>query len=34
LASTFHPELSEDPRIHQYFLDVVRGETKTRDVPR
>lgn len=23
LAATFHPELSEDPRIHQYFLDVV-----------
>jgi 5'-phosphate synthase pdxT subunit len=34
LASTFHPELSDDPRIHRYFLDVVRGETKTRDVPR
>ena len=28
LASTFHPELSDDPRIHQYFLDVVRGESK------
>jgi len=23
LAATFHPELSHDPRIHQYFLDVV-----------
>lgn len=23
LAATFHPELSEDPRIHQYFLDMV-----------
>ncbi|HXM12797.1 MAG TPA: pyridoxal 5'-phosphate synthase glutaminase subunit PdxT [Terriglobales bacterium] len=23
LAATFHPELSDDPRIHQYFLDVV-----------
>jgi pyridoxal 5'-phosphate synthase pdxT subunit len=23
LAATFHPELSKDPRIHQYFLDVV-----------
>jgi pyridoxal 5'-phosphate synthase pdxT subunit len=23
LAATFHPELSEDPRIHKYFLDLV-----------
>jgi 5'-phosphate synthase pdxT subunit len=23
LAATFHPELSEDRRIHQYFLDVI-----------
>lgn len=23
LAATFHPELSADPRIHQYFLDLV-----------
>ena len=23
LAATFHPELSEDRRIHQYFLDIV-----------
>lgn len=23
LAATFHPELSDDPRVHQYFLDVV-----------
>jgi len=23
LAATFHPELSDDPRIHQYFLDIV-----------
>jgi 5'-phosphate synthase pdxT subunit len=23
LAATFHPELSDDPRIHQYFLDMV-----------
>jgi len=23
LAATFHPELSDDPRIHQYFLDVI-----------
>ena len=23
LAATFHPELSDDPRIHQYFIDLV-----------
>ena len=23
LAATFHPELSEDRRIHQYFLDLI-----------
>ena len=23
LAATFHPELSDDPRIHQYFLEMV-----------
>ena len=23
MAATFHPELSEDARIHQYFLNVV-----------
>jgi len=23
LAATFHPELSNDPRIHKYFLDLV-----------
>jgi pyridoxal 5'-phosphate synthase pdxT subunit len=25
LASTFHPELSDDKRVHQYFLDLVRN---------
>jgi 5'-phosphate synthase pdxT subunit len=25
LAATFHPELSENPLIHQYFVDKVRG---------
>jgi len=24
LAATFHPELSNDPRVHQLFLDLVR----------
>src|SRR5208282_6208079 len=23
MAATFHPELSDDPRIHQVFLDIV-----------
>jgi 5'-phosphate synthase pdxT subunit len=26
LAATFHPELSDDPRIHQYFLDVIEND--------
>jgi pyridoxal 5'-phosphate synthase pdxT subunit len=26
LATAFHPELSGDPRLHQYFLGMVRGE--------
>lgn len=25
MAATFHPELSEDPRVHQAFLDLIRG---------
>ena len=25
LAATFHPELSDDRRIHQYFLNLVEG---------
>jgi 5'-phosphate synthase pdxT subunit len=25
LAATFHPELSEDTRVHQLFLDIVRN---------
>jgi 5'-phosphate synthase pdxT subunit len=25
LAATFHPELTEDTRVHQYFLDMVRA---------
>ena len=25
MAATFHPELSEDPRVHQAFLDMVRN---------
>lgn len=25
LAATFHPELSDDTRVHRYFLDMVRN---------
>jgi len=29
MAATFHPELSEDPRVHQMFLDLIRdGKTR------
>ena len=24
MAATFHPELSDDPRVHQAFLDLVQ----------
>jgi glutamine amidotransferase PdxT len=24
MAATFHPELSDDTRVHQTFLDLVR----------
>jgi 5'-phosphate synthase pdxT subunit len=30
LASTFHPELSDDPRIHRYFLDLVKSDQAKR----
>jgi 5'-phosphate synthase pdxT subunit len=30
LASTFHPELSEDERVHRYFLERVVSDTKNR----
>lgn len=30
LAATFHPELSDDPRIHQYFLDLVADHQPSR----
>jgi 5'-phosphate synthase pdxT subunit len=29
LAATFHPELSDDPRIHQYFLTLVAGHSQS-----
>src|SRR5258708_3806779 len=25
MAATFHPELSDDPRVHQKFLDLVKN---------
>ena len=32
LAATFHPELSEDRRVHQLFLDMVREYSPTAEV--
>jgi len=29
LAATFHPELSDDLRIHQYFLDVIENKRRS-----
>ncbi len=26
LVSAFHPELTDDPRFHQYFLDIISGQ--------
>ncbi len=26
LVSAFHPELTDDPRFHRYFLDIIAGE--------
>ena len=31
LAATFHPELTEDTRVHQLFLDIVRETAIVRD---
>ncbi len=28
MAATFHPELSQDPRVHKYFVDLVRNLSK------
>ncbi len=25
LASTFHPELTSDPTVHEHFLELARG---------
>jgi 5'-phosphate synthase pdxT subunit len=32
LAATFHPELSDDTRIHQLFLDMVRSNVSPKTV--
>ncbi|MGA7294990.1 MAG: pyridoxal 5'-phosphate synthase glutaminase subunit PdxT [Terriglobales bacterium] len=29
LAATFHPELSDDARIHKYFLELIRNGKKS-----
>ena len=29
LATSFHPELARDDRFHQYFLDIVRSQSRT-----
>jgi pyridoxal 5'-phosphate synthase pdxT subunit len=28
LAATFHPELSDDTRVHKLFLDIIHGQAK------
>ncbi len=33
LAATFHPELTEDPRLHRLFLALAALSTERRDVP-
>jgi 5'-phosphate synthase pdxT subunit len=30
LAAAFHPELTDDPRIHQRFLELVTEATSVR----
>lgn len=30
MAATFHPELTDDPRIHQFFLDLVSDGRKNK----
>jgi len=32
LITTFHPELSNDTRIHQYFLDMAKEHKKVREI--
>ena len=30
LATAFHPELDNDPRLHQYFLNSIKSPTRDR----
>jgi 5'-phosphate synthase pdxT subunit len=30
LLASFHPELTDDPRVHELFLDIVREEQRVR----
>jgi 5'-phosphate synthase pdxT subunit len=30
LVASFHPELTDDPRVHERFLDLVREEGRVR----
>jgi len=34
LACAFHPELTDDLRLHRYFLDIVTGDTSTTNLSR
>jgi 5'-phosphate synthase pdxT subunit len=33
MAATFHPELSEDTRVHQAFLDLCQTDRRGKDIP-
>ena len=30
LLASFHPELTDDPRVHELFLEMVREEQRVR----
>ena len=34
LATAFHPELTEDPRFHRYFLEMVQAHKERRSSPK
>ena len=34
LATTFHPELTNDTRVHEYFLDMAKEYKEVKDVQR
>ena len=34
LAGTFHPELTDDSRVHRFFLDLVASQAKVQSVER